>query len=135
MRRVWAAALALGLSAGPAAGQDQAPAVQPATPADWTRRAISALCPLARLDGLSAQAALPGAWLLAEQASPAAGRRPGRTRLRFALPGADEIEIERLELGGRARRFTASYFAARARGAPAPRLQASADGGCVLRAG
>ncbi|MEL6775015.1 MAG: S8 family serine peptidase [Pseudomonadota bacterium] len=110
-----------------------APAEAPVDPAGWLRLAVERLCPAPSLDGLSAQDALPASWLLSEEHLPPTGP-PRIVRVRLALPGADEIAVERRQFQDRLRQFRVSYH--RWEGAETePHLQAIADGGCVIRSG
>ncbi|MEM6678564.1 MAG: S8 family serine peptidase [Pseudomonadota bacterium] len=120
-RAFWGAVCLLG--ALPSAGQE--------TPADWIRLAVEELCPRDGLDGLTAQDALPGSWMLDETRLPARGE-PRRITVRLLLPGADELEIERRQIGGRLRQFVVAHFAAESEGTR-PTMQAFGDGTCTLR--
>lgn len=108
-------------------------AQQTGTPADWVRLAHERLCAEADLTGTDAQQALPGSWLTLEERGPDP-QDPLRISLRLVLPGADELAIERRQFDGRLRQFIVSYYLWDG-AAPRPLLQATADGGCTLRAG
>ena len=104
--------------------------------ARWLRLAVERVCPQPGLSGLDAQSAIPGSWFLEETRWPE-NRDPRRivsSSVRLLLPGADEIVIERRQFDGRLRRFLVSY-AARDGDRARPSVQASADGGCIIRSG
>ncbi len=103
----------------------------PETERGWAELAVATLCPVDDLSGIEAQSRLPGSWLVEETRHPADGE-PGVVTIRLALPGADEISIERRQAAGRLRQFRASYFA-RIDDELAPRLLAIADGGCTIQ--
>lgn len=106
------------------------------SPEDWARQAVAALCPLSTLEGLDAQARVPGSWLL-EETPARSGATVSRARVRLLLPGAGELTLERRQVGDRLRQFIAAVFdPPPAEGAePEPRLQVFADGACVIRSG
>ena len=83
--------------------------------------------------GLEAQNLLPGAWLLDERVRRHRGQA-ARITLRFALPGGHELHVQRLQPGGRLRRFTAEFHAAIGN-TVRPVMQARADGACRSAAG
>lgn len=97
------------------------------------RTAVDRLCKLPELLGIDAQFALPDSWLLEETRTPSAGS-PHLITLKLALPGGDELKIERRQHNGRLRQFRVSYFTDRG-GGPAPSLLAIADGACKIQSG
>ena len=101
--------------------------------ARWLLLAVERICPQTGLSGLDAQDALPGSWLLDETRWPD-DRDPRRVVVRFLLPGADRLTIERRQFRGRLRQFRVSY-AVRDGDRLRPSFQAIADGGCTVRSG
>ena len=111
-----------------------ASADEPSSPEAWIRLAVEQLCPPAEpMLGITAEQALPGTWLLAEDIREGGGV-PERIDQRFALPGGDELRLIRLQPGGQLRRLTIEVFDV-AGDAPRPALQAMTDGACRLQAG
>lgn len=125
--RLLAALLALAVSATPSGARAQE---HPAAP--LIRAAVDGLCPATTLTGLAAQTAIEGSWLLEESVWPNPDD-PRRVVLRLATADGGEITLDRRTANGRLRQFRASY-AALEDGALRPALQATADGGCVIRA-
>ena len=101
--------------------------------ARWLRLAVERVCPQPGLSGLDAQDAIRGSWLLDETRRPDDGD-PRRIVVRLLLPGADRLTIERRQFKGRLLRFRVSY-AVRDGDRLRPSLQATADGGCIVRSG
>jgi subtilisin family serine protease len=110
-----------------------AAAQEPQTPRGWLLAAADRLCPAGDLAGVEAERALPGVWLLSEEAAGPRGQAFRQERL-FALPGGDELRVVRLQPGGQLRRFTAEYWEVRD-GQPRPLLQAVAGSDCRVFAG
>ncbi|MEL6979319.1 MAG: S8 family serine peptidase [Pseudomonadota bacterium] len=129
---LYRAALTAGLGAALIAG-GIARADPAVSPASWIRLAIDRVCPMDGLDGLSAQGALPSSWLLRETRAPSVGA-PRRVRVTLALPGGDELHLERRQAGGALRQFVVAHYAAEGDGLR-PTLQAFADGGCATQSG
>ncbi|MEM9095588.1 MAG: S8 family serine peptidase [Neomegalonema sp.] len=102
-------------------------------PQEWLRLATDRLCSLTELDGLTAQTRVPGAWLLSEERRPPSGPA-ARVRIRLALPGGDELVIERRQSGARLRQFMVEHHLVED-DAAIPNMQSVADGGCVIRSG
>lgn len=125
MKKLCAALMLSALSVATAAAE---------TGRDWMQEGISTLCPAPALTGFDAQLALPGAWLLEEEFWPDPAN-PASARVTLALPGGATLVLERRQAGGALRQFRAAYSTSDADGASRPRLQAIADGGCVIRAG
>ncbi|MGI9408650.1 MAG: S8 family serine peptidase [Hyphomicrobiaceae bacterium] len=103
------------------------------TPANWLRLAVTKLCGPEPLTGLMAQHQLNGAWFLEERNVQRHGRSL-RLVQKFLLPRGGELHVTRFQPGGRLRRFSVEFHATEG-GKPVPRLWASADANCTLRAG
>ncbi len=101
--------------------------------ADWLRLAVEAVCPLPELNGVDAQEAISGSWLLEETRLPPNGE-PVRVVVDLQLPELDRLTIERRQFNGQLRQFQVAYFA-HGFETPRPKLQAVADGSCRVRAG
>lgn len=103
----------------------------PQTPRDWLRLAVEKVCARPDLDGLSAQDALPGAWLLSETVGAPDGpfRRAEAT---FALP-VGELRLSRIDADGALRRFGADLYENDDKGALAPVMQVQTGGDCIVR--
>lgn len=101
--------------------------------AGWLRLAVEALCSQPDLTGIDAQTALPGSWLLQETRRPD-DDNPRRIVVTLLLSNSDELSIERRQFNGRLRQFVVSYFAQAGDGTQ-PRMQAIADGGCMIQSG
>ena len=107
---------------------------EPSSPEAWARLAIERLCQTDQpLIGITAEQALPGAWLLGEDLRNT-GSGLGRIDQRFALPGGNELRVTRLQPGGQLRRMTIELFTLDG-DTLRPKLQATADGACRLQAG
>lgn len=98
---------------------------------DWVALAIERVCTDPDMDGLAAQNALPGSWLLEETRQPATGS-PGRVSMRFALPGGAELTLQLRLVSGALRQFRASVAEQNGQ-RPDPRFLAIADGSCMVR--
>ena len=108
-------------------------AERPETPEGWLRLAVERLCGEAPLLGFEAEGALHGAWLLEENLREAQQTLFGVEQV-FALPGGDELRIQRIQPGGQLRRFTVEFHEIEGEEAR-PRLQGIAGGDCVYHSG
>ena len=122
-----AASVVFGGSAAPSSAETAE------TAETWLRLAVEQLCGERPIFGLEAQARLPGVWLL-DETSREQGGETIRLLQVFALPGGDELRIQRLAARGALRRFAAEIHRLED-GAATPLLQAQADGACGIRAG
>jgi len=100
---------------------------------DWIATSIDQVCPNPVASGFDVQLALPGVWLLEEDAFPSTGD-PRRLLMRFALPGGGELTLDRRQMGGVLRQFRASVSLPGPDGL-LPTMQAIADGTCLIRSG
>lgn len=103
----------------------------PETARDWVALAIERVCIDTGMNGLAAQNALPGSWLLEETSQPATGV-PDRVSMRFAVPGGAELSLQLRLAGGVLRQFRASVSVLDGHNA-GPRFLAIADGSCIVR--
>lgn len=99
----------------------------------WIAASIAEVCPEPVLSGFDVQVALPGVWLLDEQAFPNASD-PRRVLMRFAIPGGGELTVERRQVGGVMRQYRTSVSMEGPTGL-LPTMQAIADGTCTVRSG
>ncbi|MEO0978676.1 MAG: S8 family serine peptidase [Pseudomonadota bacterium] len=97
----------------------------------WIALAIERVCSDPNMDGLAAQSALPGSWLLEDRRQPATGA-PSRVSMRFALPGGAELTLQVRLANGALRQFRASVADLNGQD-PEPRFLAIADGNCIVR--
>ncbi|MEL6747060.1 MAG: S8 family serine peptidase [Pseudomonadota bacterium] len=124
-----------------AASAHAASEVEPRTPQDWLRAAVTHLCVNGPVDGALAQHRLAGAWLLKDeralprgqqQSAPIDPETAARIDQWFLLPGGHELRARRSQPAGRLRRFSVEFHRLQ-NGALQPELSALADGGCVVR--
>jgi len=108
-----------------------ASAQDPENARDWIALAIERICSNPDMDGLAAQTALPGSWLIEETRQPATGV-PSRVSMRFAMPGGAELSLQLRLANGAMRQFRASVAVPNGQNLD-PRLLAIADGSCVVR--
>lgn len=100
---------------------------------EWIAATVAEICPEPGLSGFDMQVALPGVWLLEEQAFPDTGD-PRRLLMRFAIPSGGELTVERRQIGGVVRQFRTSVSMPGPTGLM-PTMQAIADGTCTIRSG
>ncbi|WP_424971741.1 S8 family serine peptidase [Dinoroseobacter sp. S76] len=98
---------------------------------DWLARVAEAVCPLETLSGFDAQTALPGTWMLREEAWPDPVA-PRRVRVTLATPDAGELRLEQRVVNGRPFQFRMAWYAPGPEG-PEPAMQAIADGSCIVQ--
>lgn len=98
----------------------------PRAPEDWLHRVVEEVCGEG-LDGLAAQAVLPGAWFLEEVTTPANGSA-GRIDQRFAIPNG-ELRLSSFMGDGGLRRFNAEIHES-AEATFLPLFQVQTDGNC-----
>ena len=99
----------------------------------WIEASIAKICPQPITSGFDVQLALPGIWLIDEQAFPNTSD-PRRLVMRFALPEGGELTLSRIQVNGVLRQFRASVSTPAPQG-PLPTMQAIADGSCAIRSG
>lgn len=99
----------------------------------WIAASVTEVCPEPVLSGFDVQVALPGVWLLEEQAFPETGD-PRRLLMRFAIPDGGELTVERRQIGGVMRQFRTSVSMPGPKGL-LPTMQAIADSTCTIRSG
>ncbi len=99
----------------------------------WIEASVAEVCPQPVTSGFDVQLALPGVWLLEEQAFPQS-QNPRRLVMRFGLPNGGELTLDRRQAGEVLRQFRASVSMPTPTGL-APTVQAIADGTCLVRSG
>lgn len=99
----------------------------------WIEASVAEVCPQPVTSGFDVQLALPGVWLLEEQAFPQS-QNPRRLVMRFGLPNGGELTLDRRRAGEVLRQFRASVSMPTPTGLT-PTVQAIADGTCLVRSG
>ncbi len=99
----------------------------------WIEASVVEVCPKPVTSGFDVQLALPGVWLLEEQAFPNS-QNPNRLVIRFGIPDGGELTLERRQAGEVLRQFRASVSMP-LQDELTPAMQAIADGACVVRSG